>query len=169
MKLLHRYLLCSLLALPALFPRALLASQSIDPVAACHFLSEQRFRGALEYKPNRKTGVYSCSSLRKPIDRGEPLGSDLRYQVLGTASEARKISLQLRMNSPRISTPVVRQFQRYADIIYQKVFAEPIPPEISDAMLASLRGEWRMHGYLIKLNRIHDKAFVYELIFSIEK
>ena len=168
MKLLHHLILSSVVV-AALFSQALLANQLIDPVAACQFLSEQRFRGSLEYKQDKKTGLYSCTSLRRPIDRGEPSISDLRYQVLGTATEARKIRLQLRMNSPRISTPVVREFHHYADIIYRKVFAEALPQEISDAILSSLRGEWRRHGYLVKLQRIHDKAFVYELVFSIEK
>ncbi|MGD2117220.1 MAG: hypothetical protein PVG66_02575 [Chromatiales bacterium] len=159
----------SSVVLLAVFSQTLMAVQSIDPLAACDFLSEQRFRGTLEYKQDKKTSVYSCTSLRKPIDRGEPTVSDLRYRVSGTADEARKISLMLSMNSARISTPVVRQFHNNAAILYEKIFAETLPQEISDAILSSIRGDWPRHGYVVKLKRVHDKAFVYEMVFSIEK
>lgn len=149
--------------------QTLYANQSIDPVTACNYLVEEKFRGSMEYRQNKKTGLYSCSSLHKPINKGEPARSNVQYRVSGNASEARLFSLSLRMNSPRLSTPVLREFQKYSDKLYQKNFGESLPAEIHQAIFSAIRGEWNLHGHKIKLSRIHDKAITYELVFSIEK
>lgn len=159
----------SFLGLIIVASQALSANQSIDPIAACDYLTGEKFKGSMEYTENEKTGKYSCASLRKPIDKGEPLGSDLKYMVKGNESEATQVSLWLRMNSSRISTPVLREFQKYSNVLYQKAFGNDLPAEISRSMLSAIRGEWHYHGHKISLSRVHDKALVYELIFSIEK
>ncbi len=163
------YLMTRMMGVMVLASQALYANQSIDPVTACNYLAEEKFRGSMEYRQNKKTGMYSCLSLHKPINKGEPARSDVQYRVSGNASEARLFSLSLRMNSPRLSTPVLREFQKYSDKLYQKNFGESLPAEIQQAIFSAIRGEWNLHGHKIKLSRIHDKAITYELVFSIEK
>jgi hypothetical protein len=151
-----------------LFAQALHARSPIDPGTACSFLNEDHFRGSMEYS-RKKSGYYNCSSLRKPINKGEPTGSDIRYEVRGTESEVTGILLHLRMRSHRISIPVLKEFHRNSETLYQKVFNKSLPEEISIAITSAIRGEWAMDGYKIQLNRLHDNAMTYELIFSIEK
>ena len=151
-----------------LFVQALHARSPIEPGAACSFLKEDHFRGSMEYS-RKKSGDFNCSSLRKPINKGEPTGSDIRYEVRGTESEATGILLHLRMKSHRVSTPVLKEFHRNSETLYQNVFSKSLPEEISIAITSATRGEWAMDGYKIRLNRLHDKAMTYELIFSIEK
>lgn len=151
-----------------LFAQTLNANSPIDPDTACSFLKGDHFKGSMEYTRNR-SGNFNCSSLRKPINKGEPTGSDLRYEVRGTESEATTILLHLRMRSHRISIPVLKEFHRNSETLYQKVFNKTLPEEISTAITSAIRGQWSMDGYKIRLNRLHDKAITYELVFSIEK
>ena len=151
-----------------LFVQTLYARAPIDPGSACSLLKEDHFRGSMEYARN-KSGDFNCSSLRKPISKGEPTGSDIRYEVRGTESEAIRLLLHLRMRSHRISIPVLKEFHRNSETLYQKVFSKALPEEISSAITSAIRGKWTMDGYKIRLNRLHDKAVTYELIFSIEK
>ena len=164
------YKLVNLLILLALlvYSLPLFATQKIDPEAACKYLEQERFRGNLEYKQHKKSQNYSCSSLRKPINKGEPSTSDLRYSVMGTESSVSQVNLLLRMNSFKVSTPVLKEFGRVTDVIYQKAFKDNLPLEIEKSILSALRGEWSFDGYSVKLIRKHDKARVYELEFVIE-
>ena len=144
------------------------ADQVINPEKACQYLSDERFRGNLDYKPVKKSEVYSCASLRKPVDKGEPSTSDLRYAVKGTQNSADQISLLLRMNSFKVSVPVLKEFIRVTEIIYSKAFDMNLPEDIKKSMLSAKAGEWQHNGYTIKLLRQFDKTRTYELVFIIE-
>lgn len=147
----------------------LAVSQSNIALDACNYLAEENFTVSRVYTGDEKHRYQGCDSLRKPVDKGEPLGSDLRYSVRGNASVANYISLTLRMNSAKVSTPVLREFHKYSDVIYRKAFSEPLPAEISRAILSAIRGEWQFNNHTIRLKRMHDRALVYELVFSIGK
>ena len=147
---------------------SLFAGQNINPEEACNYLEQERFRGNLAYKENKRSGNYSCGSLRKPIDKGEPTTSDLRYSVSGSDSSVSQISLLLRMNSFKISTPVLKEFAKVSGVIYQKAFNNTLPEDIERSMLSAIRDEWQFEGYSVKLLRKHDKARTYELEFLIE-
>ena len=163
----------NLLILPAalillLFAQVLFASGPIDPDAACNFLKQERFRGSMEYG-QKKSGIYNCISLRKSVNKGEPTGSDIRYEVRGEDTQVTILLLHLRMRSHRLSVPVLKEFHHYANIIYKKIFLDQLPEEITKAIIAAVKGEWAVQGHKVSLNRLHDKALTYELIFSIEK
>jgi hypothetical protein len=158
----------TLLLTLSLTPFVLSANQSIVPQDACNYLKEERFRGNLEYRKNKNSDSFSCGSLRKPIDKGEPTTSDLRYSVSGSESSVTQISLLLRMNSFKISTPVLKEFSRVSNVIYLKALNKNLPEEIEKSILSAIRGEWQYDGYSVKLIRKHDKARVYELEFMIE-
>ena len=135
-----KYNLIHFLALTILsiFSFSLFAGQNIDPQEACNYLTNERFRGNLEYKESkRSSGNYSCGSLRKPIDKGEPTTSDLRYSVIGSDSSVSQISLLLRMNSFKISTPVLKEFAKVSGVIYLKAFNESMPEDIERSMLSA--------------------------------
>ena len=164
-----RYLVIFPIMIIMLISGSSIANQPIKPQEACAYLTSERFRGDLEYKKNLTTDGYICSSLRKPVDKGEPLGSDIKYTVKGNEFETHQVSLLLRMNSHRISTPVLREFVKYSSVIYEKAFGEILPSEIKKSILSAIRGEWKMNDHNLKLIRQHDRAFVYELNFIIEK
>lgn len=145
----------------------LYAGEGIDPASACDFMRDQGFKGRMNYRENRND-LYSCASLRKRVNRGEPTGSNIRYLVTGSATEAREISLRLRMISHRAPQQVLAEFNTHASKLYEKALGQQLPDNISSAIRSALQDEWQFEGYRVKLERLHDKAVTYDLLFSIE-
>ena len=144
------------------------ADQVINPEQACQYLSDERFRGNLDYKQVKNSEVYSCASLRKPVDKGEPSTSDLRYAVKGTQTSADQISLLLRMNSFKVSVPVLKEFSRVSDVIYSKAFGSALPEKVKKTILSAQPVKLTKEGHTIILERKFDKTRTYELDFIIQ-
>ena len=151
-----------------LFAQKIPAFEAIEPATACNLLKQENFRGSMQYS-QKNSGIYACTSLRKPVNRGEPTGSDMRYEVLGTETETSKVLLHLRMRSHRSSVPVLKEFERISSLVYRKLSGDSLPEAISMAIVSAIRGEWVMQDHVIRLQRLHDRAMTYELILSIGK
>lgn len=154
-------------ALLFIFSQAALAIMPINPDQACNLLKQERFRGNMEYI-KQKSGSQGCVSLRKPIRKGEPPASDMRYRVKGTDSQVTSISLHLRMKSHASSIQVLQEFQKTSAYVYEQVLGQSMPEEITNSIISAVRGEWSIQGYRVSLKRLHDRTMTYELIFSIE-
>ncbi len=150
------------------FSFTIFSAQNINPEDACKYLTDERFRGNLTYHENKRSGNYSCASLRKPIDKGEPSTSDLRYSVKGNKSSAEQISLLMRMNSFKVSVPVLKEFSRVSGVIYSKAFGSALPEEVNKTILSAQPGKWTSDEYTIILDRKFDKTRTYELDFIIQ-
>ena len=157
------------LALLVLF--VAVASQAVQaaelaPAEACALMEEEGFRGSAyaEFEPGR----YRCSSLRKTLIQGEPASSDVRFLVTGNASEVQKLVLELRMRSGRAPQQVLVRFSRYAAVLLEKAAGAEMPAEVDAAIRSAVAGEWQQGESRLKLERIHDRADVYDLIFSVQ-
>ena len=139
----------------------------LTPGDACAFLDQHGLHtagGYSEFKP----GQFRCNSLRKPIIRGEPPKSDVRYIVTGSASAANKLVLELRMRSGRAPQQVLILFSQYVEGLLGKVLKQEVPDDISSAIRSATPGEWQMAGKTLQLKRVHDRANTYDLVFSVK-
>ena len=163
-----KFLKCIYILLIIILNNNVFAGEVVNPQDVCDYLKSENFRGPLQYEETKQAGQFRCSSLRKNIIRGSsPRASDVRYMVTGSAEEVGEISLTLRMRSFKVTVPVLREFEKYVGVIFEKRFGEALPEEISSAIISATRGEWSRQGYQVRLERKHDKATTYDLVFTI--
>lgn len=149
------------------FSNVSLASGGFAPAKACAYMAMEGFRGSTEYH-EFKGGQFRCSTLRKPIPRGEPPASDVRYVATGNASAVTRLALELRMRSGRSPQQVLIQFDQYVTALLEKALNEKVLEELSTSIRSAVPGEWQQVGRTLKLVRSQDRGITYDLIFSIE-
>ncbi|MET0052684.1 MAG: hypothetical protein ABW095_16600 [Candidatus Thiodiazotropha sp.] len=143
------------------------ASESFgEPDSVCQWMSEQRFSVLSAYR--QRGSQYSCATNRKPIDRGEPVKSDVRYRAMGTESEVIEVRLEMQMRSARQPQQVLKRFADYAEVLSIKATGKDLPEEVGRSIMSGIAGEWQQHGRTFRLKRVQDHGSRYDLHFIIE-
>ena len=138
-----------------------------SPEIICQWMQSERFAGKSKYASVRDD-LYRCTTLRKPITRGEPVGSDVRYVAEGTAEAIDQVRLEMRMRSFRQPQQTLRRFRAYADTLIQTALSTGLPEEVSIAIRSGVTGDWQVSGHTIKLEKLHVMSGSYDFHFSIQ-
>lgn len=142
-------------------------SFSKSPGDICQWMRPERFVGGNNYK-KVSDSFYRCSTHRKNINKGEPLGSNVRYIVEGTETTATSISLELQMRSFRHPQQTLREFSEYANLLATQALSVELPDSILGKLRSGLPGNWDLNGRRITLEKRHATATGYDLHFIIE-
>lgn len=137
-----------------------------SPEVICQWMKAERFSGGNKYA-GVKDDLYRCATLRKPIARGEPVGSDVRYVAEGTATAINEVRLEMRMRSFRQPQQTLRKFQEYADALTKIALSIGLPEEVSKSIRSGVIGDWQVSGKTIKLEKLHQVVGSYDFHFSI--
>ena len=137
------------------------------PDIICQWMQSERFSGRSEYARVRDD-LYRCATLRKPIRRGEPLGSDVRYLAEGTAEAISLVRLEMRMRSFRQPQQTLRRFLAYVDTLTQTALSTVLPEDVSTAIRSGVTGHWQLSGKTVKLEKLHVMSGSYDFHFSIQ-
>lgn len=140
---------------------------SASPEIICQWMESERFGGKSKYASVRDD-LYRCATLRKPITRGEPVGSDVRYVAEGTAEAINQVRLEMRMRSFRQPQQTLRRFQAYADTLTQTALSTGLPEDVSTAIRSGVTGHWPVAGKTIELEKLHVMSGSYDFHFSIQ-
>lgn len=144
------------------------ANDHWNPQALCDLSRSLGIMGTPRYRQQSKT-LWECSSARKKLPQGEPASaSDLRFRVMGNATEAQQLVLELRMRSYRQPQGVLREFSRSVDALLEKVLGSSLSDDMYKAIMAPVDGLWTASGYRLRLHKLHSKGSVYDLHFSME-
>jgi len=138
-----------------------------SPEIICQWMQSERFAGKSEYA-SVKDDLYRCVTLRKPITRGEPLGSDVRYLAEGTEETINQVRLEMRMRSFRQPQQTLRRFQAYADTLTQIALSTGLPEDVSAAIRSGITGHWKLSGKTVMLEKLHVMSGSYDFHFSIQ-
>ncbi|MET0029716.1 MAG: hypothetical protein ABW101_18945 [Candidatus Thiodiazotropha sp.] len=135
------------------------------PDTVCQWMSEERFGGLSEYR--QRGSQYRCATNRKPIDRGEPVSSDVRYLAFGSKDEILEVRLEMQMRSARQPQQVLKRFADYAEVLSIKATGKDLPEEVGPSIMSGIAGEWQQHGRTFRLRRVQDHGSRYDLHFII--
>jgi hypothetical protein len=151
-----------------LFASGLQAEPFADsPDIICQWMNPERFAGSGKYT-RAKDDLYRCATLRKPINRGEPPGSDVRYVAQGTATAIGQVRLELRMRSFRQPQQTLKRFHAYADALTRLALSIGLPEEAGRSIRSGVIGEWQISGKTIRLEKSHVVSGSYDFVFSIQ-
>ncbi|MET0091844.1 MAG: hypothetical protein ABW068_17835 [Candidatus Thiodiazotropha sp.] len=156
----------SILLIMAMLAADVHASDSLGtPDTVCQWMSEERFGGVSEYR--QRGSRYSCATNRKPIDRGEPVSSDVRYLAFGTRGEIQEVRLEMQMRSARQPQQVLRRFEGYAQVLSIQATGKDLPEEVGRSIVFGIAGEWQVNARTFQLRRVQDHGSRYDLHFII--
>ncbi len=137
-----------------------------SPEVICQWMKAERFSGSSKYA-GVKDDLYRCASLRKPISRGEPVDSDVRYVAEGTATTISQVRLEMQMRSVLQPQQTLGKFQEYADILTKTALSIELPEEVRTSIRSEVSGDWQNSGKTIKLEQLHQTARGYDFYFTI--
>ncbi|MET0067396.1 MAG: hypothetical protein ABW076_13705 [Candidatus Thiodiazotropha sp.] len=142
------------------------ASESLGtPDLVCQWLREEGFVRVSEYR--ERGSHYSCATSRKPINRGEPVNSEVRYRAIGTKGEIQEVRLEMQMRSSRQPQQVLKRFADYAEVLSIKATGKDLPEEVGRSIMSGIAGEWQVNGRTFHLRRVQDHGSRYDLHFII--
>jgi hypothetical protein len=143
----------ALLLAAALFAAPASAALTLDPVAACGLLADQRLPVRGGYRQLRD-GSYACGSFRHKLRFGTPALHEVRYQGFGDHARVTRLQLELFLRSRGEVQPAFRELARLTGLLTERALNTPLPPEAEQAILAGTPGTWPLAGSELAVERI---------------
>lgn len=137
----------------------------LDPAQVCQWMSDDRFRGGSRYTQSRN--LYRCNTNRKPITRGDPPKSDVRFVAEGSENAITQVRLEMQMRSSRHPQQALARFREYANSLTKRALSVELPEEIGKSLMSGTIGEWPVAGRTVTLKRVQDRGSSYDFHFGI--
>lgn len=128
------------------------ASLELEPVAACAALAEEGLGARGGYRENAGGG-FRCNSFRKALVAGNNAQNEIRFSALGDKTLVHELRLELTVRSRGDTQRSHRQLSEYATALTENALSAKLPPEVAQAMLSGVSGQWASKGFDYQLRR----------------